>query len=108
MKKPDGYVTKADSSQVRVVASEQTLIDELKKIGFIYDNDLLSFVLNAKDNNEKAVIFNKLRNLGVYFSAGREWSPSELFEYFREINLVSGTYKRISWVGPDSWKVNES
>jgi len=108
MNKPDGYVTKADSSQIRVVASNQLLIDELNKIGFIFDNDLLSFVIQTKDNNEKAIIFDKLRGLGVCFSSGREWSPSELFEYFREIKLVSGTYKRISWDGPNSWKVSES
>jgi hypothetical protein len=61
----------------------------------------------AKTIEEQALVFNTLRNHGVCFSYGRDWSPSELFQYFREQKLITGSFKEISWRTPDEYIIRE-
>jgi hypothetical protein len=42
--------------------------------------------------------------LGVPFSAGREWSPSEVVEDLRDRGLVDGPFQEIAWTGAD-WRL---
>lgn len=91
-----GYVVKASSSVVRVVASSQAGADSLKLLGFVEEASL-EFVLTINHLDELVRLFKELRSGGFAFSAGRDWSPSELFEYFRDQGQLSGDYVRIAW-----------
>ena len=53
----------------------------------------------------KAQVLTALRDLGLCFSAGREWSPTEVFEWLRDQGLVSGHYRRIGWRGPGDFEI---
>ncbi|TNY25414.1 hypothetical protein BV497_13965 [Fulvimonas soli] len=57
---------------------------------------------------EKAKIFCLLRDMGVAFSAGPGWSPSEVFEELRDRELLDGVYQRISWVAPGEWQIESN
>jgi hypothetical protein len=50
-------------------------------------------------------VFDELRSLGVAFSAGKEWCPSEVFEYLRDEQLLSGKYLRVAWTQPGQYRL---
>ncbi len=99
----NAFVTKADDNVVRVKLIKQAFQDELTYLGFAYDSDLGEYIFPISGNEEKAIIFDKLRVLEVSFSGGKEWCPAEVFEYLREIGLLSGSFKKISWSGPQDY-----
>ena len=107
MQELDAYVVKADSRQVRVKTVNNATHPELTKLGFSFDASLSSYVKDTTGVPEKAQLLTQLRDAGICFSAGREWCPSEVFEYFREQNLVAGKYKRVSWSAPKNFTIQE-
>jgi hypothetical protein len=104
----NAYVTKADGFEIRVIANSDEIKNKLESLGFLFSNDYQAHSIVVADNQEKAQIFEKLRDEDVYFSAGKEWSPAEVFEYLRDMDLLSGTYQRISWSSPDNWIKQEN
>lgn len=107
MQNIDAYVAKADGKQIRVCPTSDALDARLKLLGFTFDIVLSAYVIDVSDIYQKAKIFSALRDEGVAFSDGREWCPSELFEYFREQNLLKGKFRRISWQDPQKFTVTE-
>ena len=99
------YVTKADGEVVRVKLLDSTFEKDLLNLGFSFDAEFLEYAIQASNDTEKANLFNMLRNLDVSFSSGKEWCPSEVFEYLRELGLISGDFKRISWRGPGKFYI---
>lgn len=67
------------------------------------------FVGDMSDFSQEECVrlLEKLRSLGLAFSYGRDWAPSEIFEYYREKGLLSGSYKRISWTGPNKCLIED-
>ncbi len=59
------------------------------------------------DTEDKIEKFIKLNDLDVYFSAGKDWSPSEQFEEYREKGKIKGKYKKISWSSPSKSTIKE-
>lgn len=95
------YVTKADGKEIRVHVVNSSVVSDLLSLGFVYDKNLGEYTIMTTDVSEKANNFDRLRVLGVCFSDGREWCPSEVFEYLRDQKKLSGTFKRISWRSPN-------
>ena len=50
---------------------------------------------------EMARIADRLRALGVAFSAGHDWSPSAVVQDLRDRGLFAGSFVEIAWTGPD-------
>lgn len=107
MKNFDAYVSKADGQQVKILAINNTLVEQLEVLGFLFDPVSSMYVKDVVNMTEKARLFSTLRDIGVCFSDGKEWCPSELFEYFRENKLLDGKFKRVSWSGPDIFTIKE-
>lgn len=63
--------------------------------------------MNDYSQEDRIKLIQKLRDLGFAFSFGRDWAPSEIFELFRDKGLVSGSYKRISWTGPNKYVIED-
>ena len=97
------FVTKADGKVVRVKAIDSSIVGELSGLGFTFDSDFSEYTIKILDNSEKAELFDKLRTLDVAFSSGKEWCPSEVFEYLRENGLICADFKKISWKGPGDY-----
>ena len=98
------YVKRADGSIVEVWSSSNKFSNILLANGFVR-NDENTFAFTTTSDENKAKVFNWLRNGDVLFAAGREWSPSEVFEYLRDKNLVTGTYQQLVWLGPELFQV---
>ncbi|MCQ8894994.1 hypothetical protein NQT62_00905 [Limnobacter humi] len=60
-----------------------------------------TYSIHCAHRDDQVRVFEFLRKNKFAFSAGRDWSPAEIFEFFREQGLVAGEYLRISWIGPD-------
>ncbi|MBP7546526.1 MAG: hypothetical protein KA754_01085 [Corallincola sp.] len=99
------FVTKADGNIIRLKLNENSISNILSDLGFVYDETLSEYTLTTSGAQEKARVFEKLRAAGVCFSAGKEWCPAEVFEYLRDKGLLSGSFKKISWRGPDDYHI---
>ncbi|MHC8365315.1 hypothetical protein ACYZT9_05390 [Pseudomonas sp. ZT5P21] len=103
MNTAQAYVTKSDSDFVRVKVLDAKIIEKLIGIGFTNDIDLNEYKIITPNDENKAGIFNQLRELEVYFSDGREWCPAEVFEYLRDKGLLIGNFTMISWTAPHKY-----
>ena len=54
---------------------------------------------------ELADILAVVRDQGMAFSAGPDWSPSEQFEELRALGLIQGPYDMIVWYKPDDFRI---
>lgn len=97
------FVEKADGDLIRVRIIDNALDSPLRAIGFLNATEKDIYVLHVADDKEKAKVFDELRSLGVAFSAGKEWCPSEVFEYLRDEQLLSGKFLRVAWTQPGQY-----
>lgn len=99
------FVTLADSDFIRVKLLDNSRVDNLLKLGFIFDNESLEYKIIVNNDHDKARVFDELRCLDVSFSGGKEWCPSEVFEYLRDQGLLRGNFRKISWMQPNKYHV---
>ena len=99
---PPPYIAAADASKIVVVGGGG--LPPQRGFGPVRDRPGV-FARQVADDEEKAQVLTTLRDLGVCFSAGREWNPTEVFEWLRDQGLVSGPYRRIGWRGPGDFEV---
>jgi hypothetical protein len=99
------YVATADGDLIHVRIIDNALDSSLRAIGFSTGTEKDIYVLQVADNTQKAKVFDALRSLGVAFSAGKEWCPSEVFEYLRDEQLLSGKYLRVAWTQPGQYRL---
>jgi hypothetical protein len=59
------------------------------------------------DDADKARVMGVLRDAGVSFARGREWSPAEVFEWLRDPELLTGSFRSISWRRPGVFDLRE-
>lgn len=99
------YVFIADGNTIRLTVVDEAIKISLCTLGFTPESRSAQYELRVSGEQEKAIIFEQLRTLDVCFSAGKEWCPAEVFEYLRNKGLVSGSFKKISWRGPDDYHI---
>ncbi|CAH0250723.1 hypothetical protein [Stenotrophomonas lactitubi] len=100
----DAYVTQADGIRIGVKLLNDRLQSALQALGFTADEGG-TLTLPVTDDAAKATAFIRLRDLGVAFSAGREWCPADVFEHFRDGGLLQGSYLRVVWRMPQQFIV---
>lgn len=61
------YVARSDGDFVRVKILNGKIKKELISIGFVNDIDLSEYKIATPGDEKKAEIFNRLRDMGVYF-----------------------------------------
>lgn len=71
--------------------------NELISIGFEKVEPYYSISMPTDDVEKRAVLFQKLIEIGTLFSNGKDWSPSEIVRYYRDKGLIRGDYLRIAW-----------
>ena len=101
-----GYVEQADGGDVRLRLLDQRLAASLCELGCLPTVDPAQFRFICGDEQDKARLFTQLRQLGLAFAAGREWSPSDVFEYLRDQGLLRGIYRRLIWTSPGRMHVS--
>ena len=71
--------------------------NELISIGFEKVEPYYSISMPTDDVEKRAVLFQKLIEIGTLFSDGKDWSPSEIVIHYRDKGLIRGDYLRIAW-----------
>ncbi|MBN3506653.1 hypothetical protein [Burkholderia cenocepacia] len=105
MKAPVNEMLVTDiAGRVAVVVTELTAAaDVLKQLGFARQSDRWERAI--ADDHDRQALVAALIDLDALFSAGRDWSPQALVEYYREIGVVRGGYRSVAWRGPSQYVV---
>jgi hypothetical protein len=100
---PPAYVRSADGDVITVVAAGPVPA----QLGFAANaEESGSYRRRVADDRAKAQVFAALRDAGVCFARGWEWSPAEVFEWLRDHGLLSGRFQSInSWSAPGIFQV---
>jgi hypothetical protein len=78
---------------------------ELAELGF--KSFLGDMRAKVESWEELAALFLRLNALGVAFSAGKEWCPSEVVEELKDRGLLQGDFTQIYWTGPGDWHLRK-
>jgi hypothetical protein len=95
------YVSYCDN-KVKLREVRGDYVQTIIKLGGIETEEAGVFEIPLPEESEKPKLFSALRDMGIAFSSGREWSPAEQFEDLRDKGLVSGEYACLVWRGPDN------
>jgi hypothetical protein len=97
------HVVQADGDEIVITAVDP---DDAAQLGFV-ENSSGGFARTIRSDADKASVLRELRDAGFCFARGREWSPAEVFEWFRERGLLSGQFRSLSYSGPGQSHVRE-
>jgi hypothetical protein len=105
---PPPYVASAGPDRWLIQAASPALGSALLKMSFgvMADNAGYEFrPPTPMSLAEAATIAGQLRDMGVAFSAGTDWSPSEVMKDLRDRGLCEGPFTEISWTSPGRWNL---
>lgn len=104
------FVSDGALSKVVVEVIDDGVIELLLALGFSVEAGgwQKKLTIIAPDQEFKIELFGRLRDEGICFSAGPGWSPAEVFEFLRDQNMLTGTYRKIAWDGPGKPRVIEN
>jgi len=97
-------VTEVAGDQARVQATSSIHKSQLSRLGFEEQADALARPISGVD--DRIHVLAKLIELGALFSAGRDWSPEELVQYYREQGSISGPYRVIAWKNHEQFEIS--
>jgi hypothetical protein len=97
-------VCRGCESGAQFLASRGYVFRQIESCG-IHDVKGHYFVLPVPDNATKATEMMWLRDHGIPFEIGKEWSPAEVFEYLRDLGLTKGGYWSAGNFFPDGFDV---
>ncbi|RON53861.1 hypothetical protein [Pseudomonas frederiksbergensis] len=101
------YTTQADGNYIRVKVLDTSLQNALLDLGFSPETNASEYTIPTPNNATKATIFTHLQTLKICFSSGREWCPAEVFQHLRDLGLLSGGFRKISWTRPNHFTVTD-
>jgi hypothetical protein len=109
MPSPPPYVAVADPTRW-VVEHGSGLGWKLRRLGFHRWLPGLPFEAKFRRPlpfDRMGILAARLRDLGLAFSAGPDWSPSEVMQFLRDEGHIAGTFMEIAWVDGGVWKLRE-
>jgi hypothetical protein len=82
----------------------KSFADQLSSLGLnlIADGDQIAASHSQTDDLTMAQIAIGLRDLGFYFSDGRDWSPKAFLHHLRDAGLLGGAVPVIFWTEPNN------
>lgn len=87
----------------RIFCGNQADEASLLKLGFVSENGQM--VRPISDVPDRQRLVNSLIDLRALFSSGRDWSPAELVDFYREQGVVTANYRMITWKNPNQYMV---
>ncbi|MDY7010864.1 MAG: hypothetical protein SVV80_08960 [Planctomycetota bacterium] len=109
-KRLPSYVSWIGADYVEVEARTNADAEKFKHLGFVFagrGRQRGTMQKEASGEAEKARTLQMLADLGLPFSAGRDWCPIAVAEELRDRGLLKGPLKMIGWFGPGQWQVKE-
>ena len=93
-------------STARVACDVPQAEQALEALGFLPEGDQL--VRKIVDDADRQSLVLELIRMDALFAAGRDWSPSELVDFYREQGIISQGYRTVTWTGPESYLILQS
>lgn len=94
------------AGHVAVVVTDVAAVAEvLVQLGFVGCPDRWERAIG--DDDDRRSLVAALVDLDALFSAGRDWSPQALVEYYREIGVVRRGYRSIAWRAPEQYVIEQ-
>lgn len=90
-------VTELAGNNILIANDNDNFKSMLFSFGFEKVGRYFSISISMRDVDKRAYLIQKLIEIGALFSAGKDWSPSEIVGYYREKGLIEGHYFEISW-----------
>ena len=109
-KRLPSYVSWIGADYVEVEARTNADAEKLKGLGFALSGrgrQRGTMQKKASGEAEKARALQALAELGLPFSAGRDWCPIAVAEELRDRGLLKGPLKMIGWSAPGQWQVKQ-
>ncbi len=105
MKLPENELIVLDiaGTKARVACDKPVNEISLLGLGFVREGDQL--VRHIVDDDDRKGIVLELIKMGAIFAGGRDWSPAELVDFYREQRFVTTGYRTIAWQGPEKYTI---
>lgn len=75
----------------------------LLTLGFSKEGD--TYFIKFANEKEQLSLLEKLAGIGVLFSYGHGWAPSQVMGYLKEQGKIHFTYKEIMWRSPGDYDI---
>lgn len=93
-------------STARVACDKPRAKQALEALGFL--PEINQFVREIVDDADRQALVLELIRMDALFAAGRDWSPSELVDFYREKGIISQGYRTVAWTSPESYSIFQS
>jgi hypothetical protein len=105
MKTPESSLVVLDiaGAQARLQTDSSEFEVMLAAYGFVRSGDQL--VRPIADDIDRQDLVRKFIEMDALFAAGKDWSPAELVDYYRENGIILKSYRMIFWSTPDTYAI---
>lgn len=105
MKMPSDSVVVVDISgnTARLYSDTESYDEALIEAGFLRSGSDLTRPIS--DNADRQHVVRTLIGIDALFSSGRDWSPEDIVEMFKEQGLSNQSYHVISWRNPETYSI---
>lgn len=87
----------------RVACGRSDAETSLFALGFSMEgNQMVRPILDISDRQK---LVGALIELGALFTSGRDWSPAELVDFYREQGDILTGYRMITWKNPNQYVI---
>ncbi|WP_062113025.1 hypothetical protein [Collimonas pratensis] len=90
-------------ARARVVCGKPSVEASLIALGFAPEGDQMARPISDVADRQKIV--GALIELGALFAGGRDWSPAELVDLYREQGTILTGYRMITWKSPSQYSI---
>lgn len=88
-------------ARARVACGKPDAESSLIALGFVSNGDQM--VRQLSDAADRQKLVKALIKMKALFAAGRDWSPAELVDLYREQGSILTGYRMITWKNPDQY-----
>lgn len=90
-------------NSARVACGKPDAEASLSALGFLLEGDQM--VRPIADLADRQKLVGALIKLGALFAGGRDWSPAELVDFYREQGAILTGYRMITWRNPTQYVI---
>lgn len=90
-------------SRARVACGKPDAEAALLALGFVHEGTQM--VREISDDAVRQKLVGTLIELKALFSGGRDWSPAELVDLYRDQGVILNGYRMITWKNPNQYLI---
>lgn len=90
-------------ASARVACGKDEAEAALIALGFLHQGQQM--VRKISDDGDRRNLVRALIGLKALFASGRDWSPADLVDFYREQGVILTGYRMITWENPNQYSV---